>query len=146
MGAIRLGVSVRTNAGAAAERLGRYPARLRVAASEFARDGTEQLRSDVVDLVARRTGMSGDVAHKITNSRMEGPNRGLVLFERPRKRTIRPNKKKALAWPGGRHPVAVVKDYPGSRPWALIGRAANSPATGRRLEALLVDKTREALD
>lgn len=142
---IRVGISVRSNAGAAARRVAAFPARLQQGVRDFTRDGTELMRSDVADLVTRRTSMSAAVADRITNSRMEGPNRGLVIFERPRPYTIRPKKKKALAWPGGRHPVGLV-NHPGSRPWALMGRSANSSSLNAKLGGLLVDKARRALD
>lgn len=130
MVAAKLGLKlkVRHDAGRAAEEVASYPPRLDAAMRRGTIQATNLLGITVAASVVRRTSMDASVARRITEAKVlpgaGSISRGRVSFARPRPYTIRPKKKKALFWPGARHPVAFV-NHPGSRPYKLIGETAD---------------------
>ena len=100
---------------------------LKEALLEGTERGAQVLKNAVIRNVLDRTTMSPAIAEAITESETV-LGRGRVSFKRPPPGgwEIRPKNKKALFWPGARHPVARVQQHPGSRPYVLIGRSAVS--------------------
>jgi hypothetical protein len=124
---VRLAIRVRHNYDAGARHIASLNPRLKVALhQEGTPRATAALRNAVVRSVLDRTTMNAGIAEAITESEVV-LGRGRVSFRPPPPGgwEIRPRHKKALFWPGARHPVARVQ-HPGSRPYVLIGRAAVS--------------------
>jgi hypothetical protein len=123
---MRLTISVRHNYDRGAREVAALNPRLKVALLEGTERATVVLRNAVVRSVLDRTTMNVGIAEAITDSEVV-LGRGRVSFRPPPPGgwEIRPRRKKALYWPGARHPVARVQ-HPGARPYVLIGRSAVS--------------------
>jgi hypothetical protein len=123
---MRLAIRVRHNYDTGARRVASLNPRLKVALLEGTTRATSVLANAVIRSVIDRTSMNAGIAAAITESEVV-LGRGKVSFKPPPPGgwEIRPKRKKALYWPGARHPVARVQ-HPGSRPYVLIGRAAVS--------------------
>lgn len=115
------------------EALKRVEDGLGVVVSEGTRDAVELVRRAVVEHVDRRTTMGPGIAEAITKTDVSASAdsaRGLIRFEEKSGRyPIRPKNKKALSWPGGRHPVKGVM-HPYSRPWKLLPVGADAAWPG----------------
>ena len=130
---LRFSVRGRTDARAAALEISRKDARLNAAMRRATASGTRILGRAVEGLVVSRTTMGRGVAARIVNVRMVPGTgavaRGIVSFERPPDR-IYPRRKRALAFTVGNRRI-VRRSVRGSRPYALIPRAALAEGTVR---------------
>ena len=129
-------VKVRHDAPEAIAKVEGYPPRLDAAWRRGTERGTAVLSAGVVALVVSRTSMGQQVAQRITNSEVlpgVGPtSRGRVWFEKPPDR-IYPKKGKFLRFQSGGKEI-FVKSVRGSRPYALIERAAGMGFAATRIE------------
>ena len=145
---VRFSVSVRHDYDDAPEAIRRVEDGLGVAVSEGTRDAVELVRRAVVEQVTRRTTMGPPIAEAITKTDLSASAesaRGLIRFEeKAGKYPIRPKNKKALFWPGARHPVAGVM-HPYSRPWKLLPAGAEGawPGVKNGYEDRIDDALRE---
>ena len=134
MSPLRFGVRARSDARAAALEVSRKDARLNAAMRRGTASGTRILGKAVEGLVVSRTSMGRGVAARITNVRMVPGTgavaRGIVSFERPPDR-IYPKKGKFLRFKNQRGRQVFVNSVRGSRPYALIPRAALAEGTVR---------------
>lgn len=146
---MRIGISVRHDYDEGAARIAIIPSQLEQGLYEGVTRFTRTiLHPALVEKVVQRTGMSPAIAEKITTSsttRIAKGARGRVSFTAPGsdKYPIVPKEKKALFWPGARHPVARVM-HPRTRPWALIPRAVQ--ANEGSYERVLADEVRSKVD
>lgn len=123
---MRFTIRVRHDYHAGARDVAALTPRLSAALLEGTTRATSVLANAVVRSVLDRTTMNAGIAQAITEAEVNA-GRGRVSFRPPPPGgwEIRPRNKKALFWPGARHPVARVQ-HPGSRPYVLIGRSAVS--------------------
>lgn len=126
MAEISLVIGVEHNFDAGAAEAAALVPRLDSAMDKGTERATRILADAVVRAVIDRTTMSPDIADAITEADVRG-GRGVVRFSDPPPGgwIIRPRNKRALYWDGAPHPVNGV-EHPGSRPYALIPRAADS--------------------
>lgn len=147
MATLPLRLRVNRDHARAASQVEAFTPRLNAAMRRGTERGTNLLGAGVAALVVSRTSMSAGAARAITKTEIlpgAGPiSRGRVSFTKPPAR-IYPKKGKALAFTIGGVRF-VRKSVRGSRPYALIERAADMGYTAKRIEDGYREEVEEVL-